>query len=70
MAGALALLRVTLQDRALGLGLSAVGLMLLVHSLFYAGFFEDPLTWGVLAVSAGALAVTPPIRNDNTLLAH
>jgi O-antigen ligase len=70
VAGALALLRVTLQDRALGLGLSAVGLMLLVHSLFYAGFFEDPLTWGVLAVSAGALAVAPPIRNHNTLLAH
>ncbi len=29
--------------------------MLLVHSLFYAGFFEDPLTWGVLAVSAAVL---------------
>jgi hypothetical protein len=55
VAGALALLRVTLRDRALGLGLSAVGLMLLVHSLFYAGFFEDPLTWGVLAVSCAAL---------------
>ena len=57
VAGALALLRVYAHDRVLGLGLSAVGLMLLVHSLFYAGFFEDPLTWGVLAVSAAALSV-------------
>jgi hypothetical protein len=55
VAGALALLRVSAHDRAFGLGLSAVGLMLLVHSLFYAGFFEDPLTWGVLAVSAAVL---------------
>jgi hypothetical protein len=59
VAGALALLRVTMRARALGLGLSAVGLMLLVHSLFYAGFFEDPLTWGVLAVSCAALLVFP-----------
>ena len=56
VAGALALLRLAGRDRALAFGLSAVGLMLLVHSLFYAGFFEDPLTWGVLAVSAAALA--------------
>ncbi len=56
VAGALGLIRVVACDRALGLGLSAVGLMLVVHSLFYAGFFEDPLTWGVLAVSAAAIA--------------
>jgi hypothetical protein len=24
-----------------------------VHSLFYSGFFEDPITWVVLAVAAG-----------------
>ncbi len=56
VAGALALLRLAGRDGVLALGLSAVGGMLLVHSLFYAGFFEDPLTWGVLAVSAAALA--------------
>ncbi len=68
LAGALALVRLTLQDRALGLGLSAVGLILVVHSLFYAGFFEDPLTWGVLAVSAAALAVANP--KEERLQAH
>jgi O-antigen ligase len=64
VAGALALLRVVAVDRALGLGLSAVGLMLLVHSLFYAGFFEDPLTWGVLAVSAAVLGVRAPAQEE------
>jgi hypothetical protein len=69
VAGALALLRLTALDRALGLGLSAVGLMLVVHSLFYAGFFEDPLTWGVLAVSAAGLT-TAAAREGDRLLAH
>jgi putative inorganic carbon (HCO3(-)) transporter len=41
----------TRQDRALGLGASAVFLALFVHSLFYAGFFEDPTVWGVLALA-------------------
>jgi O-antigen ligase len=40
----------------LGVGLGAVFLVLLIHSFFYAGFFEDPLTWGSLAVAAAALA--------------
>jgi hypothetical protein len=31
--------------------------VLFLHSLFYSGFFEDPLTWGVLAFAATALAV-------------
>ena len=47
------------RDQALGLGLAAVFVTLLIHSLFYAGFFEDPLTWGALAVAAAALAVLP-----------
>ena len=46
----------TRRDRLLGIGLAAVLLVLLVHSLLYAGFFEDPLTWGVLALAAAALA--------------
>jgi putative inorganic carbon (hco3(-)) transporter len=45
------------RSRALAIGLAAVFLTLLVHSLFYAGFFEDPITWGVLALAAAALAV-------------
>jgi hypothetical protein len=44
------------RDRALGIGLAAVFLTLLVHSLFYSGFFEDPITWGVLALAGAALA--------------
>jgi hypothetical protein len=31
-------------------------LALFVHSLFYSAFFEDPLTWAVLAVAAAAVA--------------
>jgi hypothetical protein len=57
-----ALLLVTRQDRALGLGLALVLLALFVHSLLYAGFFEDPLTWGVLGVAAAVLAAAPVPR--------
>ncbi|MDQ2910594.1 MAG: signal peptidase complex subunit 2, partial [Actinomycetota bacterium] len=39
-------------DTALGMGLAAVLLALFVHSLAYSGFFEDPVTWLVLAVAA------------------
>lgn len=34
---------------------------LLVHTLAYAGFFEDPITWVLLAVGA-SLAATPAVR--------
>jgi O-Antigen ligase len=44
------------RDRALGVTLAAVFATLLIHSLFYSGFFEDPITWGVLAVGVAALA--------------
>jgi hypothetical protein len=44
--------RVRRHDAALGLGLAAVLLALFVHSLFYSGFFEDPVTWVVLGVGA------------------
>jgi putative inorganic carbon (hco3(-)) transporter len=68
-AAARALLAVTARDRALGIGLAAVFVTLLIHSLFYAGFFEDPITWGSLAVAAAALAaarVTQTSRDDGT----
>jgi hypothetical protein len=57
-----ALLAVLARDRALALGLAAVFLTLLVHSFFYSGFFEDPITWGALAVAAAALAAPLPGR--------
>ena len=50
------LLSLAARSKALAIGLAAVFLTLLVHSLFYAGFFEDPITWGVLALAAAALA--------------
>jgi O-antigen ligase len=70
VAGALGLLRVTAQARALGFCLAAVGLILVVHSLFYAGFFEDPLTWGVLAISAAVLSAPVGDRREESALAH
>jgi O-antigen ligase len=43
------------RDRALGFSLAASFLVLVLHSLFYSGFFEDPVTWGVLGVAAASL---------------
>ncbi len=54
-----AIVLVTRHDRAFGIGLGAILLALVVHSFLYAGFFEDPLTWGVIGLAAAALARTP-----------
>jgi O-antigen ligase len=51
-----ALLLVARRDQTFGIGLAAVLLVLFVHSLLYAGFFEDPVTWGVLGLAAAVLA--------------
>ena len=53
---ALALVRVGRLHATLALALGAILLALVVHSLFYSGFYEDPITWGVLAVAASFLA--------------
>ena len=58
-----ALVLVARTDRAFGAGLAAVFLVLAVHSLLYAGFFEDPLTWGVIGLASAALARTPVPEN-------
>ena len=58
-ATAWALMLVSRTDRTFALGLGAGLLALLVHSLLYAGFFEDPLTWGVIGLTAAALATAP-----------
>jgi putative inorganic carbon (hco3(-)) transporter len=57
-AAAWALVLVARRDRLLGVGLAAVLLVLVTHSLLYAGFFEDPLTWGILGLTAASLAVS------------
>ena len=54
-----ALVLVARADRAFGVGLAAVFLVLAVHSLLYAGLFEDPLTWGVIGLACAALARVP-----------
>jgi hypothetical protein len=54
-----ALYLVTRLDRALGIGLAAILGTLVVHSFLYAGFFEDPLTWGVVGLAAACLARAP-----------
>jgi hypothetical protein len=54
---AVALRDVTRLDRGLGLALGAVLLALVVHSLFYSGFFEDPITWLVLGLGARRLSL-------------
>ena len=50
------LLTVARFDRVLAVTVAAVFATLLIHSLFYAGFFEDPITWGCLGVAAASLA--------------
>ncbi|MGC1165558.1 MAG: O-antigen ligase family protein [Solirubrobacterales bacterium] len=42
-------------------GVLAAFVALLVHTMAYAGFFEDPITWVLLAVGA-SLASTSPVR--------
>jgi O-antigen ligase len=44
------------RHQALGLSLAAVFLALFVHALAYSGFFEDPMTWLVLAIAAAFLS--------------
>jgi putative inorganic carbon (HCO3(-)) transporter len=48
------------RHQALGLSLAAVFLALFVHSLAYSGFFEDPITWLVLAIAAAFLSQPRP----------
>ena len=57
-----ALALVARSQRAFGIGLAAVGAALFVHSLLYAGFFEDPLTWGVCGLAAAAARAGRPAR--------
>jgi hypothetical protein len=55
-AGAFITLRKTWRrDSTIGLALAAVFGVLFVHSLSYSGFFEDPITWGALAMAAACL---------------
>jgi O-antigen ligase len=48
------------REPVLALGIGAVLLTLLVHSLMYAGFFDNPMVWGAIGLAAGALAQRAP----------
>ena len=68
-----AFLELARRDPAVGVTLAAVFATLLIHSLFYAGFFEDPVTWGSLAIAAAALAASyrvPPRPLDGSVTAE
>jgi O-antigen ligase len=49
------------RDATIGLSLAAVFGVLFVHSLSYSGFFEDPITWGALALAAACLPRAAPV---------
>jgi O-Antigen ligase len=59
-AAAVTVVELRRRDPALALALAAGLVALVVHSLFYSGFFEDPITWLLLALAASRLAVTAP----------
>ena len=65
LAGACLTLRAAWKrDATIGLALAAVFGVLFVHSLSYSGFFEDPITWGALALAA-ACTTQPRDRTRN-----
>ena len=45
--------------QALALALLGTFTALVVHSLTYSGFFEDPFTWGIVGLAAACLALAP-----------
>ena len=54
-----AILEAWRRHRALGISLAGCGTALVVQSLFYGGFFEDPFVWGIAGVAAAALTFLP-----------
>jgi hypothetical protein len=55
-----ALVQVRRLNEPFGVALAAVFVALVVHSLSYSGFFEDPMTWLALGLAASALAAARP----------
>ena len=54
-----AILEAWRRHRAVGIALAGCGTALVVQSLFYGGFFEDPFAWGIAGVTAAALTFLP-----------
>ena len=47
------------RHRAVGLALAGCLTALVVQSLFYGGFFEDPFVWGIAGLAAAAVTFLP-----------
>ena len=58
------------RNTALGLTLAAVFVALFVHSLFYSGFFEDPITWVAVALAASFLVYNGAVSEAPGILAR
>jgi hypothetical protein len=56
------------RQSALGLTLGAVFVALFVHSLFYSGFVEDPITWLAVALAAGFLVAQGAVAEAPAIL--
>jgi O-Antigen ligase len=54
------------QDPALGLSLLGSLVLLIVHSLAYSGFFEDPFIWFVVGFAAASLATAQELNGSET----
>jgi O-antigen ligase len=54
-----AILEAWRRYRGLGIALAGCLTALVVQSLFYGGFFEDPFVWGIAGVTAAALTFLP-----------
>jgi hypothetical protein len=54
------------RRRELGIGLATAFFVLFLHSLFYSGFFEDPIMWGTLGVAAVLAAVPVAARAEES----
>lgn len=54
-----AILHAWRRNRALGLALAGCTVALVVHSIFYGAFFEDPFLWGTAALAAAAPSALP-----------
>jgi hypothetical protein len=48
------------RDSAIAIAFATVFGILLAHSLSYSSFFEDPITWGVVAIAAAFVARSAP----------
>jgi hypothetical protein len=57
---AVTLRRAWRRDSAIAIAFATVFGILLAHSLSYSSFFEDPITWGVVAIAAAFAARSAP----------